>query len=145
MAFYLLLDAVGGLLMAFAVLYFLSWRKAKKFKYRIPGTIKQLNVGVDSVKFLVEFEFGGKKLSREFTKPVPGKNELQKATHMENFEKYYRVGSKYLLMCETPDASTDVIPYNNPKFQMVLCLILVILFHASAFLFMGSPFYSVSF
>lgn len=142
MIFYLLLDAIGGVIAAFSVLLFLRVLKSRKFKYKFRGVISSSQILNGQMNYTVNFTVNGKEQSHAYSIRMPESANKQLA-HAEHFSRGFKKGNKFVVMSKTADASTEVIPNDNPMKSLIVFLFLLIAFHVSAFLSVGSLFFSL--
>lgn len=140
--FLLLLDAVGGMLMAFVLFILLRLLKSKKYKYKFDGVITESHIKDGKMIYTVKFSVDEKEQTRSYSLNLSNSTK-QQISQIENFTYGFRKGSKFKLMCESKDASTEVIPNDEPIKSFVFFLVLLLIFHTIALLTKGSLFFAL--
>lgn len=140
--FLLLLDAVGGMLMAFVLFILLRLLKSKKYKYKFDGVITESHIKDGKMIYTVKFSVDEKEQTRSYSLNLSNSTK-QQISQIENFTYGFRKGSKFNLMCESKDASTEVIPNDTPIKSFVFFLVLLLIFHTIALLTKGSLFFAL--
>ncbi len=140
--FFLLLDAVGGILMAFVLFLLFRLLKSKKFKYKFNGVISDSHIKDGKMNYTVNFSVDGKEQTRSYFLNLSNSTK-QQISQIENFTYSFRKGIKFKLMCQSVDASTEVIPDDTPIKAFIFFLVLLLVFHTTALLTKGSLFFSL--
>lgn len=140
--FLLLLDAVGGILMAFVLFILLRLLKSKKYKYKFDGVIADSQIKDGKMTYAVNFSVDGKEQTRSYSLNLSNSTK-QQISQIENFTYGFRKGTKFKLMCESEDASTEVLPNDTPVKSFVFFLVLLLIFHTTALLTKGSLFFAL--
>lgn len=140
---YILLDALGGCILAFTLILLQRVLISRKYKYKFRGVVSQSNILNGMMNASIVYKVGDEERTFNYSLKLSD-SEKKKMSQVENFSRGFKKGNKFILMADTEDASESILPNDSPVKLFIFMVILLVIFHVSAFLSVGSLIFSMA-
>lgn len=144
MFFLLLLDAIGGMCLALAVMSGIRILNSYSYKYKYRAVIIDSGFSGNKFNYTVQFDIDGKPEVRDLTINLNlPKSESGQIRYAEAFSRTYEKGRFVNIVSKNKEATSGVKKEDFPIKSLIFFSIIVIAFHSSAYLTGNGFFFSI--